>query len=47
MTTTINYHQSENRGTIRKSLLALLMIVLFTTLAFSQKLITNRKRHYT
>ena len=38
MKTTNNYQKSENWGTIRKSLLALLMIVMFTTLAFSQKL---------
>ena len=38
MKTTNNYQKSEIRETIRKSLLTVLMIVVFTTLAFSQKL---------
>lgn len=36
MNSTMNYQKSESRGTIRKPLLALLLIVMFTTLAFSQ-----------
>lgn len=32
-----NYQKTEKCGTIRKSFLALLMIAIFTTLAFSQK----------
>lgn len=38
MKTTNNYQKSEIRETIRKSLLTVMMIVVFTTLAFSQKL---------
>lgn len=37
MKITNNYQKSENWETIRKSLLTLLMISMFTTLAFSQK----------
>jgi hypothetical protein len=37
MKTTNNYQKTENRGTMRKSFLALLMLAMFTTLAFSQK----------
>lgn len=37
MKTIINYQKSENRGTIRISLLTLLMLAMFTTLAFGQK----------
>jgi hypothetical protein len=36
MKATKNYQKTENRGTIRKSLLAILLIVMFTMLAFSQ-----------
>jgi hypothetical protein len=38
MKSTSNYLKSENRGIIRKPLLALLMLAMFTTLAFSQNL---------
>ena len=38
MKTTNNYQQSDNRRSIRKSFLALLIIVMFSTLAFSQNL---------
>jgi hypothetical protein len=38
MKTATIYQKSENLGTIKKSLLALLMILMFTTLAFSQNL---------
>ena len=38
MKTAHNYQKTENRGTIRKSLLALPILAMFTTLAFSQNL---------